>query len=258
MPKTEVILTHNIVGLGAESDQVKVAAGYARNYLFPQRLAIPMTMANKRQIESLRQRRAEREAHEFNTMTELAKGVAKLICLIKVKAGEDGKMFGSVTAGVIADELKHQFDITLDKRKIYLEHPIRALGDHEIELHLHAEVKGTLKVRVESTTPVIAPVPAEPKNEEGRDPRREKRSHGRRDAEGEKAEKTEAAEAKPKAEKHGEKHGEKHSEKHAKAEKTEAAEAKPKGEKHVKAEKTEKVEKAPKAPKAEKKEKKAE
>jgi len=247
MPKTEVILTHNIVGLGAESDQVKVAAGYARNYLFPQRLAIPMTMANKRQIESLRQRRAEREAHEFNTMTELAKGVAKLICLIKVKAGEDGKMFGSVTAGVIADELKHQFDITLDKRKIYLEHPIRTLGDHEVELHLHVEVKGTLKVRVESLTPVIAPVPAEPKKEEGREPRREKRSYGRRDAEGEKAEKPEAAEVKPKGEKHGEKH--------AKAEKTEAAETKPKGEKHVKAEK---AEKAPKAPKSEKKEKKAE
>ena len=224
-----------------------VAAGYARNYLFPQRLAIPMTMANKRQIESLRQRRAEREAHEFNTMTELAKGVAKLICLIKVKAGEDGKMFGSVTAGVIADELKHQFDITLDKRKIYLEHPIRTLGDHEVELHLHAEVKGTLKVRVESLTPVIAPVPAEPKKEEGREPRREKRSYGRRDAEGEKAEKPEAAEVKPKGEKHGEKH--------AKAEKTEAAETKPKGEKHVKAEK---AEKAPKAPKSEKKEKKAE
>ena len=88
-------------------------------------------------------------------MTELAKGVAKLICIIKVKAGEDGKMFGSVTAGVIAGELKHQFDITLDKRKIHLEHPIRALGDHEVELHLHAEVKGTLKVRVESLTPVV-------------------------------------------------------------------------------------------------------
>jgi large subunit ribosomal protein L9 len=251
--KTEVILTHNIVGLGAESDQVKVAAGYARNYLYPQRLAIPLTMANKRQIESLRQRRAEREAHEFNTMTELAKGVAKLICVIKVKAGEDGKMFGSVTAGVIADELKHQFDITLDKRKIHLEHPIRALGDHEIELHLHAEVKGTLKVRVESLTPVIAPVPAEQKKEEGREPRREKHGHAKRDTEDkkpEKAEKTEAAEAKPKSEKHGEKH--------AKAEKSEAAEAKPKAEKHVKAEKAEKAEKAPKAPKAEKKEKKAE
>ena len=144
---------------------MKVAAGCARNYLFPQRLAIPLTLANKRQIESLRQRRAEREAHEFNTMTELAKGVAKLICIIKVKAGEDGKMFGAVTAGVIADELKHQFDITLDKRKIHLEHPIRALGDHKMKLYLHAEVKGNLKVRVESLTPVVAPGPAEPKKE---------------------------------------------------------------------------------------------
>ena len=104
MAKTEVILTHNIVGLGGESDQVKVAAGYARNYLFPQRLAIPLTQANKRHIEALKQRRAEREAHEFNTMTELAKGVQKLICVVKVKAGEDGKMFGAVTAGMIVPD----------------------------------------------------------------------------------------------------------------------------------------------------------
>ena len=156
--KTEVILTHNIVGLGGESDKVHVAAGYARNYLFPQRLAIPLTRANKRQIEALKQRRAEREAHEFNTMSELAKGVSKLICVIKVKAGEDGKMFGSVTAGMIADELKHQFDIALDKRKIHLEHAIRKLGEYEVELNLHAEVKGTLKVRMESLTPLAAPV----------------------------------------------------------------------------------------------------
>jgi large subunit ribosomal protein L9 len=237
--KTEVILTHNIIGLGAESDQVKVAAGYARNYLFPQRMAVPLTQANKRQIEALRQRRADREAHEFNTMSELAKGVAKLICVIKVKAGEDGKMFGSVTAGVVADELKHQFDISLDKRKIHLEHPIRTLGDHEIELRLHAEVKGALKVRVESLTPVVAPAaPAtDAKAEDGRRPRTEKRG---RHAEGESAGKADAAEAKPKGEKH------------AKVEKAEAAETKPKGEKHAKAEKAEK------APKAEKKEKKAE
>jgi large subunit ribosomal protein L9 len=155
--KTEVILTHNIVGLGGESDQVKVAAGYARNYLFPQRLAIPVTQGNKRRLDALRTRRAEREAHEFNTMTELSKGLAKLVCVIKVKAGEDGKMFGAVTAGMIADELKHQFDVALDKRKIHLEHPIKTLGEHEIELHLQAEVKGTLKVRVESTTPVATP-----------------------------------------------------------------------------------------------------
>jgi len=169
MAKTEVILTHNIVGLGGESDQVKVAAGYARNYLFPQGFAIPVSGANKRRLEALKQRRAEREAHEYNTMSELAKGVSKLICVIKVKAGDDGKMFGSVTTGMIADELKHQFDITLDKKKIHLEHPIKTLGEHEVELRLHAEVKGALKVRVESLTPVTAPVaapaPAEVKTE---------------------------------------------------------------------------------------------
>src|SRR5436305_11212851 len=159
--KTEVILTNNIVGLGAESDHVKVAAGYARNYLFPQRLAIPLTSANKRQIEALRQRRAEREAHEFNSMSELARGISKLTCLIKVKTGDDGKMFGSVTSGTIADELKHQFDITLDKRKIHLEHAIRTLGDHDVELRLHADVNATLKVKVESLNPLPQPTEAE-------------------------------------------------------------------------------------------------
>ena len=172
MAKTEVILTHNIVGLGGESDQVKVAAGYARNYLFPQRLAIPLSAGNKRRLEALRQRRAEREAHEFNTMTELAKGLTKLVCIVKVKAGEDGKMFGTVTAGMIADELKHQFDVTLDKRKIHLDHPIKTLGEHEVQLNLHAEVKGALKVRVESTTPVAAPVAEAPAAEA---PKTEKR-----------------------------------------------------------------------------------
>jgi large subunit ribosomal protein L9 len=205
MPKTEVILTHNIVGLGAESDQVKVAAGYARNFLFPQGLAVPLTATNKRRLEVLRQRRAEREAHELNTTSELAKGLSKLICLITVKTGEDGKMFGTVTSGMIADQLKTQFDITLDKRKIYLEHPIRALGEHDIELHLHQDVKATLKVRVESTTPVpeAAVAPAEARKDE---PRTEKR--GRRpEAAPEKAQGAEKkarpakAEKPPKAEK---------------------------------------------------------
>lgn len=197
--KTDVILTSNIVGLGGESDQVKVAAGYARNYLFPQRLAIPLTQANKRRLEVLRQRRAERESHEFNTMTEMAKGLAKLVCLVKVKTGEDGKMFGAVTAGMITDELKHQFDVSLDKRKIHLEHPIKALGEYEVELHLHSEVRGSLKVRVESTTPIAAPeaaAAAEPKKEAGKEVRIERR--GRRPEKGASV-KAETAEAKPHA-----------------------------------------------------------
>lgn len=155
MAKTEVILTHNIVGLGGESDQVKVAAGYARNYLFPQGLAIPLSGANKRRIEALQKRRAEREAHEFNTMSELSKSISKLIAVLAVKTGDDGKMFGTVTAGMIADQLKTQFDVALDKKKIHLEHPIKALGEYDVDLRLHPEVHATLKVRVESSTPIV-------------------------------------------------------------------------------------------------------
>jgi ribosomal protein L9 len=127
MAKTEVILTQQVIGL-----------------------------------EVLRQRRAEREAHEFNTMNELAKSVSKLIALIKVKTGEDGKLFGSVTPGMIADQLKSQFDINLDRKKIHLEHPIRTLGEHDVELRLHHDITATLKVKVESTTPMPEPPPPPP------------------------------------------------------------------------------------------------
>src|SRR5436309_713120 len=174
MAKTEVILTHNIVGLGGESDQVKVAAGYARNYLYPQGFAIPVSGANKRRLEVLRQRRAEREAHEFNTMSELSKSISKLIAVIHVKTGDDGKMFGSVTAGTVADQLKTQFDITLDKKKIHLEHPIKVLGEHDVELRLHPEVTTSMKVRVESDHPLPQAEAAAPQGkDEG------KREHGK-------------------------------------------------------------------------------
>jgi large subunit ribosomal protein L9 len=222
MPKTEVILTHNIVGLGAESDNVKVAAGYARNYLFPQGFAIPLTGANKRRIEALKQRRAQREADELNHMNDLSRSLAKLIAVVTVKTGEDGKMFGSVTPGAIADQLKNQFDVSLDKKKIHMEHPIRTLGEHEVELRLHADVVTKLKVKVESTTPLPAPVeaPAAPGH---RDDRTEKR--GRR------FERTAAPAAAAPA-----------------AEPVEHHEKKPRA---AKGEKTEKPEKAAKAKKAE-------
>lgn len=178
MPKTEVILTHNIVGLGGESDQVKVAAGYARNYLIPQGLAIPLTGANKRRLEVLKQRRAEREAHELNSMTELAKGLSKLICRLKVKTGDDGKMFGTVTTGMIADQLKSEFDVSLDKRKIHMEHTIRTLGEHEVELRLHPDVTTRLKVQVDSINPppeVPVAAPAAQGKEEAKTEKRGRR-----------------------------------------------------------------------------------
>ncbi|MFN3408058.1 MAG: 50S ribosomal protein L9 [Limisphaerales bacterium] len=191
MAKTEVILLKHIVGLGAESDQVKVAAGYARNYLLPQGLAIPVTAANKRRLEVLRQRRAEREAQELNTMSDLAKSLQKLVLKVKVKTGEDGKMFGSVTNGMIADELKHQFDISLDKRKIQTDHGLKALGEHEVALNLHPDVKATLKVIVESLNPPPAP-------EEG-DAKKDKADEGKADRRRPRAPRTEKPAAKPEA-----------------------------------------------------------
>jgi large subunit ribosomal protein L9 len=195
MAKTEVILTHNIVGLGAESDQVKVASGYARNYLFPQGLAIPMTGANKRRLESLRQKRAEREAHELNSMSELARSISKLIAVVSVKTGDDGKMFGTVTSGTIADQLKNQFDISLDKKKIHLDGPIKTLGDHEVELRLHADVNARLKVRVESSTPASEKAAEAAAALAAEAPRSESRS--RRGDRTEKATKIEVAPEKP-------------------------------------------------------------
>lgn len=187
MAKIDVILTHNIVGLGGESDQVKVAAGYARNYLLPQGLAVPVNQANKKRLEALRKRRAEREAHDLNSMTELAKSIGKLLTVITVKTGDDGKLFGSVTNGSIADALKTQFDISLDKKKIHLKEPIKTLGDHEVDLRLHAEVHATLKVRIESSTPIVVAAPVAPVEGEKTE-KRGKRSD---------APKAEAAPAKP-------------------------------------------------------------
>lgn len=194
MAKTEVILVSNIVGLGGESDQVKVAAGYARNYLIPQGLAIPVNAGNKRRLEALRQRRAEREAHDLNAMTDLAKSLQKLVLTVKVKTGEDGKMFGHVTNGMIADELKNQFDISLDKRKIHTDHGLKALGEHEVTMNLHADVKAVLKVKVESSNPIPLPVAAadDRKKEGDKFERRGRRTEG---------EAAPATERKPRAEK---------------------------------------------------------
>ena len=186
MPKVEVILTHNIVGLGAESDQVRVSAGYARNYLLPHNLAIPLTGANKRRLEVLKQRRAEREANELNSMAELGRSLSKITVIIAVKTGDDGKMFGSVTSGTIVDELKKQLDVALDKKRIHLEAPIRTLGEHEVELRLHADVKSTLKVRVESLTPLAkveaAPAPEAKEGYRGREARSSARAEAKPEA----------------------------------------------------------------------------
>jgi large subunit ribosomal protein L9 len=99
MSKVDVILVRSVSDLGAEGDQVKVAAGYARNYLVPQGYAIPVTMANKRHLDALKERRIAREAREVESMTELGAMLSKLVLDVAVKTNDDhSKMYGSVTS----------------------------------------------------------------------------------------------------------------------------------------------------------------
>jgi large subunit ribosomal protein L9 len=157
MAKTDVILIKNVDGLGGESDQVNVSTGYARNYLLPQGLAIPLTQGNERRLEALRKQRRSREIREAKDAKELSASFKHLILHLKVKTGDSGKMYGSVTPANIIEQLDEQFEIKIDRRKVHLTEPIRTVGDHDVELRLHPDVMTTLKVRVESTTPLPEP-----------------------------------------------------------------------------------------------------
>jgi len=159
MAKTDVILIKNVDGLGGESDQVNVSTGYARNYLLPQGLAIPLTQGNERRLEALRKQRRSREIREAKDAKELSASFKHLILHLKVKTGDTGKMYGSVTPANIIEQLDEQFEIKIDRRKVHLTEPIRTIGDHDVELRLHPDVMTTLKVRVESTTPLPEPEP---------------------------------------------------------------------------------------------------
>ena len=145
--KTEVILTHNIVGLGAESDQVKVAAGYARNYLLPKRLAVPATEANKKIVEQERQAHLRKEAKLKTEAEDLGKILGTVSVTIAQKAGENDQLFGSVTAKDIAEGLE-KLNYTIDRRKIQLDEPIKQLGDHKVTVRLHREVPVEIIVKV--------------------------------------------------------------------------------------------------------------
>jgi len=143
----EVILREDVDKLGSRGQLVKVAAGYARNFLLPKRLAMPATEANKKIIEQERQAHLRREAKLVADATDLAKMMADLSVTISQKAGESDQLFGSVTSKDIAEALEKQ-GYTIDRRKIALEEPIKTLGDFKVPLRLHHEVTTEITVHV--------------------------------------------------------------------------------------------------------------
>jgi large subunit ribosomal protein L9 len=143
----EVILKEHVEHLGRRGEVVKVASGYARNYLFPRKLALAVTEENKKQIERERVKAEAREAEELKAAKAAAATLEALEIAIARRVGENDVLYGSVTSGDIADALAAR-DVTVDRRKIQLDEPLKTLGDHAVGVKLHREVTAQLKVRV--------------------------------------------------------------------------------------------------------------
>ncbi|MCX6338759.1 MAG: 50S ribosomal protein L9 [Candidatus Aureabacteria bacterium] len=143
----EIILMQDVPGLGAQGDVVKVAEGYARNYLFPQKLAAPATPKYVRMLELEKKRKEAEAKRALEQLRQEAEKLSQASCTIAVEAGEDGKLFGSVTAQDIAESLE-QAGFTLDKKKINLAEPIKELGVYSVELQLYSDITASLKVWV--------------------------------------------------------------------------------------------------------------
>ena len=143
----EVILREHVDNLGKRGEIVKVADGYARNYLLPRKLALPATDANRKHVERERKIVETREAQEKGQAEAIAGRLAALEITITRRVGETDQLYGSVTASDIADFLKEK-GFEVDRRKIILPEPIKAIGDHDVPLKLHRDVTVPLKVRV--------------------------------------------------------------------------------------------------------------
>jgi large subunit ribosomal protein L9 len=143
----EVILRQHVDNLGERGQIVKVADGYARNYLLPRNLALPATEGNKRHVERERKIVEAREADEKGQAEAMASRLATVEIAIARRVGETDQLYGSVTAADIADYLKkHGFDV--DRRRLVLPDPIKTIGDHKVPLKLHRNVTVPLTVKV--------------------------------------------------------------------------------------------------------------
>jgi large subunit ribosomal protein L9 len=143
----EVILREDIKTLGRAGEMVRVKPGYARNYLLPQGLAYEATEGNKKRIAAETRVRATRNQAERAEAERFATTLAGVTLPLSGKAGEEGKLFGSITSQDIADALSRAGH-TVDRRRIELEHPIKAVGEHTVTIRLHPEVHAELRVSV--------------------------------------------------------------------------------------------------------------
>lgn len=144
----KIILTDEVRGLGHRGDVVEVKNGYARNYLLPQRLAYLATDANMRRLEEEKKRYDEKMLREQSVASEVARKIEGLRLVLHKKAGEGDVLYGSVTSGEIADLLAER-GVSVDRRKIELEEPIKRIGEHQVHVKLHRDVAVVITLEVQ-------------------------------------------------------------------------------------------------------------
>lgn len=144
----KVIFTQDVKGKGKKGEVKDVSLGYARNYLLKNNLAVEATPGNLRKLEAEKKKAANQAEEELELAKEQKEKIEKLQVELKAKAGEGGRLFGSITNKQIADELNKKHKIKVDKRKIELDQPIRSLGTTNVPVKLHPDVTATVRVKV--------------------------------------------------------------------------------------------------------------
>ena len=144
----KVILLSEVKGKGGEGDIVEVADGYANNYLFPQKIAVAATKGNLKQLEQRKHNIATREAARIEEAQALKAALDDLSVKVEARVGEEGVLFGSITAAMIADALKEAEDIEIDRKRIDLKNPIKTAGKHEVVVSIYRDIKSNLTVVV--------------------------------------------------------------------------------------------------------------
>ena len=144
----KVILKENVDDLGYVGDVIEVNRGYARNYLFPRGLAIEYTSGNLKSIEHLKKKEWEKRNREIVEAQQLAEKINKITLTFQVKAGKDGKLFGSVTHKDIAESLAANHGIEIDRKKIDHNEPLKKIGDYQVSVRLHKEVNASLHIKI--------------------------------------------------------------------------------------------------------------
>ncbi len=144
----KVILKQDIKGVGKKDQVINAADGYARNYLFPKNLAVPADSGNMNNLKAKNESVADRKGEDLKEAKEIAKKMEKITVKIEVKAGDNGKLFGGVTAKEIAETLKKDFNIDVDKKKVLLSETIKVAGCTKVEVKLNEGVIAKVQVMV--------------------------------------------------------------------------------------------------------------